>query len=387
MTPYLYEKTYHGTGNSDRIGPLPAWIECLVTEERNGEFYLEGTLPSGAENVDQLAIDRIIMAAPSPARPAASSPFSTYLPMQPFRIRRLYKDADSDMVHVLAHHVTYQLIEYQVKPSFSRSYSDIQDFLDEGFNESGTLSNFVVPAISGDFHFLTNIELLEAVQISHTDPLSPRAWIGGDDGLLSILTGKVDAENEVLKEPEVDWNGWTVEIKKFRGANRGISVSYGHNLASLEYDTDAAGLVTGYFGWWRKDGFYTDSVIYESNASDWAYPRVVSVDLSNVLSVTPPATTPTDAAMEAALQAYAKENKANFVPTCITVNAVPDILQNVYLCDTIKVVHPVYKIKQSAKIVRTVYDPIHDRYASITIGEIQKGITDTIARMLARFRT
>lgn len=375
MTPYLYEKAYHGIGNDYRIGQLPAWIECRVTEERNGEFFLEGTLPVGGLNVDQLAIDRIIMAAPSPPRPPIEAGvFTAYVEVQPFRIRRLYKDAGGEAVHVVAHHVAYQLSENIVKPTFSRAYADIQDFLDEGFNQSGAGTGFVVPDLNLAWNFVTDIELLNAIQIDHDQPVSVRAWIGGEGGLLELLTGKVDSDNRVLPTPEVDWNGWTIQIKKDRGSVKDIAVAYRYNMERLAYDTDATGLITGYYGWWRK-GTFADAVVYSSNVSDYAYPRVQAVDLSNEFE-----TQPTTAQLEAILDTYT--DLANKIPTSITVNAVPDKLQGVFLCDSITVIHPVYQIKRSAKIVRTVYDPIHERYESITIGEIQAGITDTISRIL-----
>lgn len=368
MIPYLYKQTYHGTGNEDRIGPLAAWKECTVTEERNGEFFLEGTIPAGSLNSAELAIDRIIMAASAPYR-------SGYLPMQPFRIRKIEKA--NNVIHVLANHVAYQLSENIVKPTFSRAYADIQDFLDEAFNQSGAGTGFVVPPLNQAFYFVTNIELLNAIQISHQDPVSVRAWIGGDGGLLERVTGQISADNDELPEPEVEWDGWTVRIKKQRGAVRNISVAYAKNMEAMDYAATAEGLITGYYGWWRG-GTFTDAIIYADNVSDWAYARVEAVDMSSEFE-----TAPTQLQLAAALAAYADKKNANHLPTSITVTAIPDALQGVFLCDTIRVIHPGLQVNTSAKIVRAVYDPIRERYTQITIGEIRPKITDTIAKMLS----
>ena len=376
MTPFLYEKTYHGTGNTDRIGAL-TFIECQVTEERNGEFTLEGTLPAGALNVDQLAVDRIIEAAAGPKRPGdTSGVFNTYLPTQPFRIRRIWKESD-DIIHVEAPHVTYQFTENIIKPTASIQDEDIQYIFNLLLNQSGSMTGYVVPSLNSAYHFVSDIVMLEPVYPNHDAPVSVRAWLGGDEGLISLLDGKPD-ENNAIIHPEIDWNGWTVQLKKQRGTVKDVFVTYGQNMESMQYDENANGLVTAYYGWWRKNTF-TDCIIYATNKDDFGYIRTEAVDLSNEFE-----TEPSQTEMANWLGAYASDKNANHIPTTITVTAVPDALQNVFLCDTITVVHPVYKIKHPAKVVKTVYDPIRERYTAVTIGEIETGITDTIARMLAR---
>lgn len=97
MIPLLFEKDTREFTHLG-LGALPSWIDDTieVVEERNGEFYLQGELPVGGLHVDQLAIDRIILAAPAPGKPA-----------QPFRIQELSKPEDSDTVKVFAPHVSY----------------------------------------------------------------------------------------------------------------------------------------------------------------------------------------------------------------------------------------------------------------------------------------
>ena len=377
MIPMLYEKLYHGTGNEYRIGALPSWIECKVTEERNGEFTLEGKLPVGALNVDQLAVDRIIMAASAPIRPADTGGiFTTYVPAQPFRIRRIWKE-DDDAINVEAPHVTYQFTENLIKPTASIQDEDVQYIFNQLFNQSGSLSGFVVPPINSAFHFVSDIVLLDPIYPHHDDPVSVRAWLGGEDGLISMINGKLSSDNEVLPEPEIDWNGWTVQFKKRRGQVKDVFVTYGQNMESMAYDENAAGLVTAYYGWWRK-GTFTDCIIYATNKDDFGYIRTEAVDLSNEFE-----SSPSQIEMANWLGVYADFKNANHIPTTITVTAVPEALQDVFLCDTITVVHPIYKIRHPAKVVKTVYDPIRERYTAVTIGKIQQGLTDTIAMMLS----
>lgn len=359
MIPILYDKQHIGADNYFVIGKLPAWIECEVTEERNGEFYLKGKLPYQAQNVDELAVDRIIECAPAPPR-------SNYGPTQPFRIRKLTKPPDANYVEVEAHHVSYQLTENIVQPASVNKASAQEAMLWVfGRTEQG---NRVIPPLHSAFAFQSDIVLTEAVQYTQLDPITVRAALGGVDGSFLDLYGG-----------EFEWDGWAVRLLQSRGVALDIPIAYGKNMATLEFDTDAAGMINGYYGWGRWNGTYKDSgPIYQPGYTDWAYPRIEAVDFSNEFDELP-----SDAALAAALQAYADKQNDYHLPTSITVTAVPDVLQSVHLCDIVRVIHPGYKISQPAKVVKTVYDPIRERYNAVTIGEIQTGITDTIARVLS----
>lgn len=362
MIPYLFEKNYHGSGCM--IGALPDWIDCAVTEERNGGFYLEGTLPVGALNVDHLAIDRIITASPSPGN----------LP-QPFRIREISKEKDGDEIHVLAQHVSYQLTEYFVKASYTGRNKSAQWILDDALNRSGIDNNHVVPLISGSFVFSSDITAASPVDMTISEPISVRSFLGGNENSMISKFGG-----------ELFWDRWSVMLLKSRGTERDVEIAYARNMESLEYSVDANNLVTGYYGWWRDSNgmFLKEAVVYKPNADEFAYARIQPVDLSSELEPPEGQSTPTDAQMQEATQAYANARSSNELVTSITVTAIPDELQSVYLCDTVTVIHPGYQLKQKAKIVQTVFNPILERYTSLTIGTIKKSITDTILQVYAR---
>lgn len=372
MIPYLYKQQYLGTGSEFRIGSLPSWIECKVTEELNGEFYLEGTLPVGGKNVDELMVDRIIMCAPAPPRPPSGisgDPFS-YRDVQPFRIRSIKKPPDSDVVQVTAFHVSYQLTENFVEPA-SFNYASVQTLFNALLNSSGTLTDYVVPSI-GLFHFVSDITLANAKQVTHETPVSVRNFLGGDGGVQSLFGGFFD------------WNGWEVYLRSEyglspRGRPTDIVIAYSKNMESLEFETTVEGLVTGYYGYYKKDYDYVCAVCYVSNSTDYPYQRIEVVDLTNQFE-----SAPTEQALLAALEDYRDEQQPSGaqIPTSITVTAVPDVLQNVFLCDQVTVLHPDYNIKNVSRVVKTVYDPIRERYDAITIGQVQTGITDTIAKMI-----
>ena len=361
MIPVLYENdetSFRTLG----LGFLPSWIEDTigVTEERNGEFFLEGELPVDGLHVDQLAIDRLIYAAPAPG-----------MAPQPFQITKLQKPDGADTVKVLAHHGSYQLTQHICKPNSFRSAS-AQEAMNWLFGQG-----HMVPQIDTTrWSFESDIALASLVQMTHLQPLSVRAILGGaEDSLVDLFGG------------ELEWDHWTVRLLASRGRNTGKMIRYGVNMGDLSYETDASGLVTAYYGYWRDSETlaYKDAYIVKSNVNDFAYTRVQAVDLSGKIEFDEEQQlTPTDAEMQAALQAYVNEQDANHLTTSIKISAVPEELQDLMLCDTVTVVHPGYGLKQQAKVVKTVYDPIKERYKEIVIGEIQKTITDTIAGLLRR---
>ena len=361
MIPILYDAQYY-PGNFVALGKLPGWQEIAVTEERNGEFVLEGELAVGSLNADRVGVDMVIRAAVSPPR-------ANYNELQPFRIKQCTKKSESGTIHVVANHITYQLRNYIISPSFSYADTSVQDILDE-LNDPA--NGYITPS-QGLFGFHSSIETANAIQPEPDDPLSVRAWLGSDDP--NSLANCLKREGY---DVEFDWDAFDVKIKAPRGVGQEHVVAYGRNMLTVAYDTDAAELVTGYYGWYRGNGFFKHAVSYRTGHGNFAYERIVAVDFSNEFE-----STPTDQQLQDAVDAYADAQGTVQLPTSITVTAVPDSLQDIHLCDYVRVIHPGYGLQSLSKVVKTVYDPIRERYSSLTIGEIQTGITDTVAMMLS----
>ena len=359
MIPTLHEKD-STTFTTLGLGALPSWIEgsVEVVEERNGEFYLQGDLPVGGLHVDQLAIDRIILAAPAPGKPA-----------QPFRIRRLTKATEEETVSVLAQHISYELTETIVL-----TYSDNANLPTYATAQAAltALVSRTYPDQSTRFTFTSDIVPASATAFGiKGDPVSLRAALGGVEGSMIDTFGG-----------ELEWDHWTVRLLASRGTNTGKVIRYGVNLESLAFETDVSGLITGYIGYYRTVGGYVirGDVVLASNASDFAYTRIEAVDFTEDFADSE--YLPTTAQITALTQSYADSQGLHTLGTSITIEAVPEELQSVYLCDTVAVVHPGYGFAQTAKIIKTVFDPIKERYKEITIGKTQADITSTIASLM-----
>ena len=354
MIPVLYEKDATRFSNFG-LGFLPAWVRdsVEVVEERNGEYYLQGELPVGGLHADLLAIDRIIYCAPGPGKPP-----------QPFRIQEIAKEKGSDTLKVYAPHVSYQLTQTAILPVSGGNppkYATAQAAIDALWRDCR-------PSMTGVFTAESDITLSSAKPIEFENPISLRAAIGGTEGSLIDVFGG-----------ELEWDHWTVRLLASRGRVTNKKIRYRANMDGLSFETDARSLVTAYIGYVKYDGATVfGNIVYLDGSSDFAYPRMESIDLTDQFKDSEylPTSSQIEAATRAAISGGAK------LRTSIEVTAVPEELQDVELCDTVTVVHPGYALNQQAKVVKTVYDPIDERFKSITIGEIHKTITATIADLI-----
>lgn len=359
MIPVLYEKNVREYTNNG-LGSLPDWISVNVVEERNGEFYLEGELPADGVHVDKLAIDRIIYAAAAPGE----------LP-QPFRIMQIAKPEDSDVVQIMAPHVSYQLTQTMILPILDgqgNPYSTVycEDAMDYLFGRS-------VPSMEGVFFEMSDITASSAKSVDFKELVTLRSALCGAEGSLVDLFGG-----------ELRWEHWIVRILASRGTNTGKVIRYGENMSSMSFDTDATSLITAFMGYATFPGYTVHGdLVYVTGHNNFAYERVECVDLTEQFQDSE--NVPTTAQLTAATQAaVAGKLSAVNLRTSIVVEVVPDDLQSLKLCDTVTVVHTGYDLQQTAKVVRTVFDPIQERYTELTVGEIRLSIADTIRKMLLK---
>ena len=355
VIPTLHEKTAT-TFDTLGLGALPSWIEgdVEVVEERNGEFYLQGTLPADGLNVNKLAIERIILAAPAPGKPA-----------QPFRVQDIKKDSASNTVEIYAPHISCQLAQTGVLPvddDTPTQFATAQAAMDD-------LWTHCKPTLTGTFTPYSDITPAAPKAFVISEPASVRSALGGVEGSIIDVFGG-----------ELEFDGWTVNLLSARGQVTSKVVRYGVNMESLESDTDAQTLVTAMIGYVKYNGFtISGDLVYLNGHNSFAYPRVEMIDFTEEFSNAEFLATTQEITD---LTTAAAAGKTAALKTSITITAVPEELQDVYLCDTVTVLYPGYNVQQTSKVVRVVFDPIKEVYKEITIGEIQQSITDTIAQLL-----
>lgn len=358
MIPVLYNALETEFTNNG-LGGLPDATSCIVTEQRNtpGGYFLEMEYPVDGLHYSDIATERIIYASPAPDKTP-----------QPFRISRISRPING-IVYIEAPHVSSQLskiVSYGVR----NIYTVYGGF--NGFKETAENSGQSVP-----FDLTSDINLQEAKKINFPTP-SPfmDILLGTEGSFLDVVGG------------EYEWDKWHVILHKRRGADSNIEIRYGVNMTDMTAETDSSELVTAVVPFWTGNVNGAETVIIgdlcvSGNASAFAINRALPLDVTNNLDSS---TAPTKAQVTAAGQTYISNTDLSELSSTINVKYTPITLgigdRNVYLCDTVKVVHPDLGVSSTAKIVEVKYNVLTEKYEEITIGSIKKTIVDTIANII-----
>lgn len=349
MIPRLYranETEFTSLG----LGELSDAISCTVTEERNGSYELEMEYPETGILFSQLQNNMIILAKPNDTSDA-----------QPFMIYSISKPL-SGSVTVNAEHISYMLNGIPVSPF---SATGIEDALNK-------LKKNVL--VSCPFTFETDISN-QASSFSVDYPKSVRACLGGTDGSILDAFGG-----------EFEWNGWTVKCHLHRGSDNNVTVDYGKNLTDLKQDESIDETYTGCLAYWKpsQDGeTVTGAVQYAENHSSYPHERIFILDESGDFQEAPTADE-----LNAKAAAYITDNnigvpkvnlKVSFIALWQT-DEYKDIapLERVSLCDTVHINYSKLGITASAKVIKTEYNVLLERYNSIELGDAKSSMADTI---------
>lgn len=337
MKPILYDSQEKAFSNNG-IGVLNDAGSCIVEEERNGGFELAMTYPVTGIHYGSLSDRGIILAKPSPSKQP-----------QPFRIYRITKPM-SGFVTVYAQHISYDLSGVAIPPFSASGLSDV-------FQKMQSTS---IPSDAG-FTYWT--DKTSAANLRCITPISARSLLGGVRGsVLDVYGG------------EYEFDQFTVKLWKNRGSDNGVTIRYGKNLTSLEQDHNCAVVYTKVYPYWT-DG---ESVVQLPEkvidvAGTFDFVRVLSLDLSSNFDEAP-----TEDQLRTAAQYYITDNKVG-VPKVSLEVSFDQLDEPVNLCDEVTVIFVKLGVSTKAKVVRTTYDVLLDRYTSVEIGDIRTSIADTIA--------
>lgn len=356
MIPILYESG-EGIFSDMGLGALPDAISCTVTEERNGLYELSLTYPVGGLHYEDLAVDRLILAAPNDTAN-----------WQPFRIYSVRPSLGGTVV-VSAEHISYQLSHVVVAPF-------------EADNVVSALQGIRNNASSSiPFAFWT--DKTGGGAYAQSVPASAKSRLLGSEGsILDVYGG------------EYEWDRTMVRLHASRGSDNGVIVAYGKNLTSLEQEINLSSMLTGIYPYYYRQD-QDGSVLVQlperilTVSSDYSYPRIQAVDLTSEFEETP-----TEGDLRDAALTYIAANQIMEPKVSIQVSFAPlwqtaeykDIapLERVSLCDTVTVKFSRLGIDAKAKVVKTVYNVLLDRYDSIELGDARQSLDTIIADLIIR---
>lgn len=348
MIPILYKPDA-----KTKIGWLAEASDCQCTEERNGVFELEFQYPMLGRYSADLVIDRYVKAKPNAT---AANQF--------FHIRKVSKPING-MFTVSCEHISYALSGYPV-PTVSASGNAqvaINAILTAGKNQLGKDTGFSVAT--------TDITLSSSIALTN---VSARAALGGVSGsVLDIYGGEYEFDN------------YTIKLHKARGKDRGVRIAYGRNMTELKCDIDMDSAYTGIYGYVKNDNVDLHSYKAVTNSSGINAKTLIrdfSSDFSGGDSEI------TQSGLDSAVAAYAAANDINSPTVSMTVSFVDlsqspeyasfSALESVGLCDTVQIYHKDLNINIKAKVIKTVYDVLRERYTSIDLGSPRANFADVI---------
>lgn len=358
MIPILYSENTTQF-NTNGIGRLSDAISCVITEERNGQFELEMEYAAEGRHVEDIGYNKIILAKPSQENT-----------LQAFRIYKIEKSITGGTITVNAQHISYQLANIPLKPFGA---SSLTDALTKLVSESMETNPFTFTS-----------DKTSATACGSATPIMCRSMLGGHEGsLLDVYGGEWKFDN------------YTCSLLSARGADNGVTIRYGKNLVSLQQEENIANTITGVVPFWKatdsNDCVYANPV-YSSNASNYPYKRTEIIDFSDQFEAKP-----TSAQLTVIAQQYIEKNDIGHPSVSLDVDFVnlADTeeykgiapLENVLLCDTVTVIFEKLGISEKAKVVKTEYDCLAERYKSVEIGTIRSSLAVTIANQGSAIET
>ena len=356
MNPILFSEN-STTFTTNGIGRLSDAISCVVTEERNGQYELEMEYPIDGQHFGEIGIRSIIGAVPCDGGS-----------IQAFRVYKMTKPI-SGRVKIYAQHISYDLSKNTSMPfSITSSPSACSQAL------AGLKSHAVETC---PFTFWTDVTT--AGSYSQSAPASIKSRLGGVEGSILDQFGG-----------EYEWDNFTVKLHRQRGSLaelNGLTLRYGKNITDITQEENIASTATGAVPFWQdyEGDLVTlpEQAVYSQYASRYSQHLTVPLDLSEKFD-----DKPTVEALRAAANVVVNASEFGLPKVSIEVSFVAlwqteeykDIapLQRVKLCDEVTVSFEKLGVNVTAKVVKTVYDVLAERYQSIQIGSVRSNLAMTL---------
>ena len=338
MKPILYAATEREF-DTNGIGILSDAASCIVTEERNGSYELEMQYPVMGLHYGSITYRSLILAKSKPD----GEP-------QPFRVYRITRPLGG-MVTVYARHISYDLSGVVVPPFSAMGVEGVFDAIAEK----------AIPQSNG-FTFWTDKTSTSGV--ATTVPNSVRSLLGGIQGsILDVFGG------------EYEFDCFTVKLWRRRGEDRGVTIRYGKNLTAMEQDANCASVYTAVYPYWTGEDITVElpEKIVEAPGT-YDFVRIMPLDLTSVFEGQP-----TPDQLRTSAQYYIADNNVGVPRVSLSLSYAQLDGEKVDLCDTLTVTFAAMGVNTTAKVIKTVFDVLQDRYSSVEIGDMRASISETIA--------
>lgn len=340
--PRLYPPTA-AAWDTNGLGALSDCISCVVEETLNGPFELEMQYRLNGLHYADITLRSIILAKPNPtSRP------------QPFRVYKISRPING-VVTINAQHLSYDLSGIVIEPFNAPSLASAL----EGMKTNAVTEN--------PFEYETDKTVISDFVVAY--PSSARSLVAGQRGSLLDTYGG-----------ELEFDRYQVKIWAHRGKDNGVTIRYGKNMTDVNQEEDGSGVYTGVYPYWysEEEGSADLGSSYVPVEGEFDFTRILLLDLTEEFENKPTAEELTQKAQE-----YISNHDPG-VPTISTTVSwyqSKDFVENVNLGDVVGVYFSRLGISAKAKIVKTRYNALQNRYESVDIGSVRSSIAGTIVSM------
>lgn len=360
MIPILYDKD-ETAFTSNGIGILSDTTFCNVTEERNGVYEITFSYPIDGALFEYIQEGCFVKAKANETSEAQI--FNIYKSSKPL----------NGIITYYGEHISYELTGNPVEKVDITNATAAQ-----GLNK--VLEAALVP------HSYSGLSDIASRKSTTLSLLSVRAALGGVEGsLLDIYGGEYEFDN------------FTIKLHENRGSDTGIIIGYGKNLTDLQQEKNISETYTALFPYAKytpekEEGDEEDpeevvvtlseKIIYSSKATR---PKVLTMDFTDKFS---DGEEITEASLRQKATAWAADSGYNKPSVSIKVAFThlwqsPEykqyaILERVSLCDTLTVNFEKLGVSAKAKVIKTVYDTLKEKYVSIELGDAKSNFADSI---------
>lgn len=340
------------SANSKVIGTLHDCTRSYVTQERNGMSEAEFDYPIKSAFFEKIQTGCFILAKPDDTSDN-----------QKFRIYKISKPI-MGQVTISCEHVRYQLNGMPIaKGTYSGTPASILDTL---------LANTGFTAWS-------DIDTVKDIKTNI--PVTVGAMLAGKQGsLLDTFGGEYEFDN------------YTVKLHQNRGQEKSVEIRYRKNLTEFTCTIDTTSTYTSVYPFYYNE---TDNIYVELPtktiplANNLSFDRCYMLDLSAEFE-----DTPTVQELQAKANAFIKANDLDSISYHYKISFVPlwqteeyknlAVLERCGLCDIVRIIHDGLNESVKAKIIKTVYDVLNERYVSMELGSATSNFAHAVQQSVRR---
>ena len=356
--------TLYDIDATTEICVLDEVLECLVTEEQNSIFELEMTYSIYSLNFSNLKNNRVLKAKASDE-----------LGEQLFRIYYISNEVNGK-IYIKAQHITYDLID-----NFIEGLTCTKSTCEQSFQAMLNKCQF-----EHKFNGYSDIEHTSTYNINRCNAL---------EAILGMKGSLLDTYGNGAKLKRDNYN---IYLNKARGNNNGVTIEYSRNIIGYKREIDDTGLITCIYPFAKvqrelgeEDNVTTieetiilpERFINSKYINNYPHPKILAVDYSEkeVKDIE---------SLRIQANKYFSETKKdipniNYKVEFIYLHQTLEYeelnlkaLETVGMGDVVTVIDERIGMNVEASVIKTVFNPLLNRYESIELGNFKTGINDII---------